>query len=328
MHRIRLLVRCAPARPLVNAALLGCALLHWLVRASYWAHRALRAWLCQALRHRTAWQRGFRIAPSRATACRGTPKPFWVKKEVLRLKALMSEAGCRTIEQLFNRLCAVRRRTTVSKSYVAYTVRNHRYEIEVLRRVLKHRIPRALAKNALWAIDLTGKQDLRGGLHSILGIEDHGSRGLLVLQVLERKNAWTLLGHPFLAIGRFGKPRAHRTDNESMFTSALFRITLWLAGIRQQLTVPGCPWQNGRIERLFGTLKAKLDRIEVESRAALNDLLAEFGFFYNHVRPHQHLAGRTPEETWRRIDPYAAAPKSVQWFEAWGGLLQGYYLRH
>ena len=49
----------------------------------------------------------------------------------------------------------------------------------------------------------------------------------------------------------------------AMFRSVAFRITLWLAGIRHQLTVPGCPWQNGRIERLFGTLKAKLDRIEV-----------------------------------------------------------------
>jgi transposase InsO family protein len=323
-----LLIRCAPAHPLVYAALLGCALLHWFARATCRAHRALRAWLCQALRHRTAWQRGFRIEPSRATACRGTPKPLWVKKEVLRLKALMSEAGCRTIEQFFNHLYAVRRRTTVSKSHVAYTVRNHRYEIEVLRQELKHRIPRALAKNALWAMDLTGKATLDGGVHAILGIEDHGTRRLLALAIPENKRAWTLLGHFFLAIGRFGKPRAIRTDNESTFRGALFRITLWFAGIRSQFTVPGCPWQNGRVERLFGTLKAKLDRIEVENRAALNDLLAEFGFFYNHVRPHQHLTGRTPEETWRRIDPYAAAPKSVQWFEAWGGLLQDYCLRH
>lgn len=113
-----------------------------------------------------------------------------------------------------------------------------------------------------------------------------------------------------------------------MFRSAPFRITLWLAGIRQQFSTPGCPWQNGRVERLSGTLKAKLDRIEVESRAALNDLLAEFGFWYNAVRPHQHLGGATPEETWYGIDPYVTAPKSAQWFEAWGGLLPGYYLRH
>jgi len=66
----------------------------------------------------------------------------------LRLKALTG-AGCRTIEKLFNRLYARRRAITVSKSYVSYTIRNHRYEIDVLRRALKHRIPRVVAKKAL-----------------------------------------------------------------------------------------------------------------------------------------------------------------------------------
>jgi transposase InsO family protein len=27
------------------------------------------------------------------------------------------------------------------------------------------------------------------------------------------------------------------------------------------LSTPGCPWENGRIERLFGTLKNKLDQL-------------------------------------------------------------------
>ncbi len=32
------------------------------------------------------------------------PKPEWVRKRVIRLKALMSRAGCRTITQVFNRM--------------------------------------------------------------------------------------------------------------------------------------------------------------------------------------------------------------------------------
>jgi hypothetical protein len=147
-------------------------------------------------------------------------------------------------------------------------------------------------------------------------------------EALANKNAWTLLGHLFLAIGCFGRPRAIRTDNESMFRSFVFRATLGFAGIAQQFTVPGCPWQNGRIERLFGTLKGKLDRIEIDGREALKGLLAEFGFWYNAVRPHQHLGGLTPQEAWRGIDPFRAAPKAVYRFEAWDGLLRGFYLRH
>jgi transposase InsO family protein len=270
---------------------------------------------------------GFRIKPF-VPGRRGTRKPEWVRREVLRLKALLPDAGSRTIEKLFNRLFAIQRRMTVSKSYIAYTVRDHRHEIELLRRSLKHRAPRHMPRNRLWALDLTGKGDTAGLLHSILGIEDHGTRRLLAVEALANKNAWTLLGHLFLAIGRFGRPRAIRTDNESMFRSFVFRATLRFAGIVQQFTVPGCPWQNGRIERLFGTLKGKLDRVEIDSREALKRLLAEFGFWYNAVRPHQHLAGLTPQEAWRGIDPFRAAPKAVYRFEAWDGLLRGFYLRH
>jgi Integrase core domain len=92
-------------------------------------------------------------------------------------------------------------------------------------------------------------------------------------------------------------------------------------------TTRHCPCQSGRIERLFLTLKEKLDRIEVESFAALNAALGEFRFFYNFVRPHRHLRGWTPAEAWAGIDPFRQAAKREFWFEAWEGLLCGYYLR-
>jgi len=129
------------------------------------------------------------------------------------------------------------------------------------------------------------------------------------------------------AIHRYGKPRAVRTDNEAVFASRTFRLALLLLGIGHQRTDPGCPWQNGRVERLFGTLKAKLDQFAVESLAAFNQALGEFRFFYNHVRPHQNLGGLTPAEVWAGVDPFAHRPKREYWFEAWDGLLCGYYLR-
>ena len=79
-----------------------------------------------------------------------------------------------------------------------------------------------------------------------------------------------MLGHLFLAIGKYGTPKFLRTDNESIFTSRLFRGALFLLGIRQQRSDPGCPWQNGRVERFFGTLKNKLDCLEVVSLDVLN----------------------------------------------------------
>jgi transposase InsO family protein len=258
-------------------------------------------------------------------------KPPWVIRELVRMKALMPEAGCRTIADSFNRRFArhkeVRRRATVGKSFVAEMIRAHRYEIEVVQRKIKHRVPPALPRNLVWGMDLTGKGDAAGETHAILGLLDHGSRALVTLAVLSNKSSWTLLGHLFLAVAKYGKPKTLRTDNESVFVSRLFRVALALAGIRHQRSDPGCPWQNGRIERLFGTLKAKLDRMEVDGFDALSSLLGEFRCWYNHVRPHQHLQGRTPAEAWAQVDPYARPVRREYWFEAWEGLLCGFYLR-
>ncbi len=174
-----------------------------------------------------------------------------------------------------------------------------------------------LPKNLVWGgLDLTGKTDTQGKLRMMLGLLDHGSRGLLTLAALPDKGSWTLLGYLFMAIGKYGRPCAVRTDNEACFTSRVFRGVLWLAGIRQPRNDPGCPWQNGRIERLFGTLKQKLNQWEVVSFEALNVSLGEFRFFYNHVRPHQHLQTATPAEAWAGVNPFVAKFKSETWFEA------------
>lgn len=235
------------------------------------------------------------LVPGRLVYCRTQAKPAWVTREIIRFKALMPDAGCRTIALVFNRRFVrhadAKRRMTVGKSFVADTLRRNRYEIELERRRIKHRVPPAPPRNLVWAMDLTGKTDTQGKLHMIFGLLDHGSRGLLALAALPDKGSWTLLGHLFLAIGKYGKPRAVRTDNEACFTSRVFRGVLALAGIRQQRSDPGCPWQNGRIERLFGTLKQKLDQWEVAGFEALSVSLGEFRLWYNHVRPHQHLQG-------------------------------------
>ena len=103
-------------------------------------------------------------------------------------------------------------------------------------------------------------------------------------------------------IERYGTPQAIRTDNEAIFHSRLFSTGLRLLGIRHQVTELHCPRQNDRIERFFGTLKAKLDCWAVADAVALNSSLATFCVWYNHVLPHQHLQAHTPVEAWNRCD--------------------------
>ena len=287
-------------------------------------------WWCLSLRYRTA--RGGRLAGWRQAAPSSAlphnrRKPPWATDEIVRLAALMPDAGCRHLADVFNRLHLRTRRVSVGKSWVDYTLRGQREQVLRKRRELKHRIPRRMPRNRVWGLDMTGKLDARGVLQAILGIVDHGSRRLLELRVLPRKCVWTLLGYLCLAIAAASKPRAIRTDNEAVFTSRVFCTALRILGIAHQRSDLGRPWQNGRIERLFGTLKAKLDRWQVGGAVQLQLALQQFGTWYKEVRPHRHLHGATPMETWHSIDVYRRPAPKVEWFEAWDGLLTGYWLR-
>jgi transposase InsO family protein len=255
-------------------------------------------------------------------------KPEWLKLEIIRLKARMPQAGCRSIADICNRRFTATRKITVGKTYVHQVLQRHDYEIKNLRRDFKHAKPKAVPRNLIWGLDLTGKTDTNKNLHALLGILDHGSRALLHLQALHDKTSRTLIACINEVIRTHGKPKIIRTDNEAIFSSRIFRSGLKLLGIRHQLTDPGCPWQNGRIERLFGTLKDKLDQWTVAGIEQLNSDLHTFRHWYNHVRPHQNLEGRTPTEAWSGISPFAKPPKQEYWFEAWDGLLAGYELKY
>ncbi|MDR2581667.1 MAG: hypothetical protein LBC85_11845, partial [Fibromonadaceae bacterium] len=72
------------------------------------------------------------------------------------------------------------------------------------------------------------------------------------LQAIGGKASIVLLRILLDVIEKFGKPKVIRTDNESVFTSRLFRFALWLLGIRHQRIMLHCPWQNGRVESIWG----------------------------------------------------------------------------
>ena len=214
----------------------------------------------------------------------------------------------------------------MGKTFVSGVIRKHPYDIQAIRQKLKCRKLTAGPKNRIWGLDLTGKTDDQGQLHSIFGILDHGTRANLTLEVLKNKSTATLLRGLANGIERFGRPQTLRTDNEAMFRSWLFRFSLWLVGSRHQLIEPHCPWQNGRIERFFGTLKGKLDHWAVHDLSELSTSLQYFRLWYNYIRPHQNLRGHTPAEIWAGKNVFQRCSQKEFWFEAWDGLLTGYYL--
>lgn len=279
----------------------------WFVLLRTMCRRVLR-WFLQWFHQPVHRQWVGARTPARPQVFRAQPKPKWVRHDVIRLKALLPQAGCRTIAHHFNRRWAVQRQMTVSKTYVADTCRKHQYLIYATRRKLKHRVPRPIPRNRIWGCDLLTKTDQHGQPHLALAIVDHASRACLRLQRLTDKSSLRLLQELAHAVTRYGRPQFVRTDNEAVFTSVWFTWGLRLLGIRPQRTDPGCPWQNGRVERFIGTVKRALALEPIADEDAMTDRLRDVRAWYNHARPHDHLQGRTPAEVWAGIDVFTAKP--------------------
>jgi transposase InsO family protein len=208
----------------------------------------------------------------------------------------------------------------VGKSFVAQVLARQVRAALHARQAVKHVLPATVARNRVWAMDGTVLPGGEASTHHriALGIVDHGSRVLTGLRVVSRFNAWTALGVLCLAIGQWGQPARLRTDNAAVFHSRVWRVGLALLGIKRQFTQPGCPWQNGRIERLFGTLKRCWAELAAPQRHDVHLRLAEFAHWYNATRPHQHLQGRTPIQAWLTDGPRVRW-RVVHW---WGGALR------
>lgn len=296
-----------------------------VLRIAYIFLSTLYYWISSPIRSTHFGQRKTTNKP--VTFHRFSKKPDWVVKKIIHMKALMPDQGCRKLADSFNRRFAQSKQMTVGKTYVSNVILKHQYAIQILQKNIKHRVPKAMPTNQIWGMDLTGKTDSQGKTHNLFGVIDHGSRACLCLTAIKDKSTLTLLRCLLNAIEKHGKPKIIRTDNESCFTSKLLAIALWLLNIKHQRIDKGCPWMNGRVERFFGTLKERLNQWQVDSPYQLNGALLQFRFWYNHVRPHQHLQGRTPAEVWQGQDIFNTKVKQEVFFEAWDGLLSGYYLR-
>lgn len=187
--------------------------------------------------------------------------------------------------------------------------------------------------NAKWGLDLTSLRGGDGQRYWILGIVEYCSRALLVLIVLVRKTAAALARALARVFEEFGPPQALVTDNEGPFRSGVWKRLLARFGVRHRRIAPYCPWQNGRIERFFGTLKRKLKQRDMRDLGGLQQDLDAFRHWYNCVRPHQALSlaiwngaarlNLTPSEAWH----LAAGNDQGIWFEGWNGILRGYSCR-
>ncbi len=238
-------------------------------------------------------------------------KPAWVLGALLELAAASPLAGCRTLANCFNLLYSETGQS-ISKTWVYERLKARAHAL-ALARLRLPRVARSEALGRVWGVDLTGLLLTTGDVLPVWGVFEHASRTVLQLEPLKRYNSLILLGKLIQAFGEYGKPKAIRSDNDRVFKTLAFRTVLWLLGVKQQFTALHCPWQNGRIERFWRTLKETLgtkqrrfrhglqvleEQYRFASFVTMKEVLSEFQAFYNFSRPHQALKGKTPAQVW------------------------------
>lgn len=162
----------------------------------------------------------------------------------------------------------------------------------------------AAAPNTRWATDLCRVWAGRDGWATLALVLDCHTRELLGWHLSRSGKATTAtaaLEHALIArfgtLGRVPTPFLLRSDNGLVFTSRRYTALVRSYGLQQEFITPHCPEQNGMVERLIRTLKEQcLHRHRFETLQHASRVLADWIQFYNHRRPHQALAMKTPAE--------------------------------
>ena len=157
----------------------------------------------------------------------------------------------------------------------------------------------AVESNRVWCADFKGWFRSGDGTRiDPLTITDACSRYLLRCQAVEKTDTERVRAIFEAAFREYGLPCAIRTDNGAPFASSaaggLSRLAVWWIklGIVPERIEAGHPEQNGRHERMHGTLKQDL-RPAQDWRGQQREL-DRFRYDYNEVRPHEALGMQTP----------------------------------
>jgi len=101
------------------------------------------------------------------------------------------------------------------------------------------------------------------------------------------------------ALARFGQPEIFNSDQGSQFTSSAFTGVRQQAGVRISMDGRGRWMDNVFIERLWRSLKYECIYLHAfETGSELRARLSKWIGYYNALRPHSTLAGRTPDEAY------------------------------
>jgi transposase InsO family protein len=216
-------------------------------------------------------------------------KPYWGPK---KLRATLAEQDACAAWPSLSTIAEILRREGLSQPR-----RRRRRSLTVERPFAE-----ITAANDAWCIDFKGWFRTADRTRcDPLTVSDAYSRYLLGLQIVAPvteavEPAMDRLFHDF------GLPRAIRSDNGAPFASVgaggLSRLSVKWAkmGIALERIYPGQPQQNGRHERMHGTLKAQTCAPPAATPAEQQERFDEFRAEFNDDRPHEALGQRPPKQ--------------------------------
>ena len=169
--------------------------------------------------------------------------------------------------------------------------------------------------NELWQSDFTHVQLADGTDLEVIGWLDDHSRYLLHLSAHRRVTGRTVTDTFTATAQEHGYPAATLTDNGMVYTTRLarggrgrgdgagngFETLLADLGITQKNGRPFKPTTQGKIERLWQTLKKHLAAHPAATLPELQTVLDAFRDHYNTIRPHRALGRRTPAFAYQLI---------------------------
>lgn len=155
--------------------------------------------------------------------------------------------------------------------------------------------------NEMWQADITAWRLASGEVAEILNLIDDHSRLFLSSDAYPRVKAKDVVESFHKAAELHGLPASLLSDNGAVFTGSyrggkvLLESELERLGVLFKNSRPYHPQTCGKVERLHQTLKRYLARQpSANTLSELQQQLDAFRHYYNHIRPHRALTGRTP----------------------------------
>jgi putative transposase len=163
--------------------------------------------------------------------------------------------------------------------------------------------------NHVWAADIT-YIPMRRGFVYLFAVLDWASRRVLAWRLSNTLTTDFCLDAVREAITQYGCPEIFNTDQGCQFTSQEFTGLLKDQGIQISMDGRGCWRDNVFVERLWRSLKYEEVYLHAyETVREAQQGLERYLHFYNQVRPHRALDGRTPDGVYwenRPAQPAAA----------------------